>query len=130
MMLTWEPSGMVARLPHRREIMAEQNNGITYFIVGLGIGVAVGMLLAPRSGEETRQLLREKADEGKDYLRTKADESKEFVRRRGTELRESAGDLIDRSRDAITRQKDQLAMAVEAGKQAYRESVGDGSPIL
>jgi len=98
--------------------------------VGLGIGVAVGMLLAPRSGEETRQLLREKADEGKDYLRAKTDESKEFVRRRGTELRESAGDLIDRSKEAITRQKDQLAMAVEAGKQAYRESVGDGSPIL
>jgi len=110
--------------------MAEQNSGMSYFVVGLGIGVAVGMLLAPRSGEETRQLLREKADEGKDYLRTKTDESKEFVRRRGTELRESAGDLIDRSRDAITRQKDQLAMAVEAGKQAYRESVGDGSPIL
>ena len=110
--------------------MAEQNSGITYFIVGLGIGVAVGMLLAPQSGEETRQLLREKADEGKDYLRTKADESREFVRRRSTELRESASDLIDRSKDAITRQKDQLAMAVEAGKQAYRESVDDGSPIL
>jgi len=110
--------------------MAEQSSGMSYFVVGVGIGVAVGMLLAPRSGEETRQLLREKADEGKDYLRAKTDESKEFVRRRGTELRESAGDLIDRSRDAITRQKDQLAMAVEAGKQAYRESVGDGSPIL
>jgi gas vesicle protein len=110
--------------------MADQNNGITYFIVGLGIGVAVGMLLAPRSGEETRQLLREKADEGKDYLRTKADESREFVRRRSTELRESASDLIDRSKDAIARQKDQLAMAVEAGKQAYRESVDDGSPVL
>ena len=110
--------------------MAEQSNGISYFIVGLGVGVAVGMLLAPRSGEETRQLLREKADESKDYLRTKADESREFVKRRGAELRESAGDLIDRSKDAISRQKDQLAMAVEAGKQAYRDSVDDGSPVL
>ena len=62
--------------------MAEQSSGMSYFVVGLGIGVAVGMLLAPRSGEETRQLLREKADEGKDYLRAKTDESKEFVRRR------------------------------------------------
>ena len=110
--------------------MADQTNGITYFIVGLGVGVAVGMLLAPRSGEETRQLLREKADDSKDFLRAKADESKEFVRRRGTELRESAGDLIDRSKDAIARQKDQLSMAVEAGKQAYRESVDDGSSVL
>jgi gas vesicle protein len=111
--------------------MAEQNSGITYFVVGLGIGVAVGLLMAPRSGEETRQFLRTKADEGTDYLRTKADEGKEFVRRRSTELRDSASDLIDRSKEAIARQKEQLAMAVEAGKQAYRESVDDGSsPVL
>ena len=32
--------------------MAEQNSGMSFFVVGLGIGVAVGMLLAPRSGEE------------------------------------------------------------------------------
>jgi gas vesicle protein len=110
--------------------MAEHNSGITYFVVGLGIGVAVGLLMAPRSGEETRQFLRSKADEGTDFLRTKADEGKEFVRRRGTELRDSASDLIDRSKDAIARQKEQLAMAVEAGKQAYRESVDEGSPTL
>lgn len=105
--------------------MAEQNSGISYFVVGLGIGVAIGMLMAPRSGEETRQLLRARADEGKDFLRTKADESREFVRRRGTELRESATDLIDRSKEALARQKEQLTMAVEAGKQAYRETVND-----
>src|SRR5215471_8654447 len=110
--------------------MAEQNSGISYFIVGLGVGVAVGLLMAPRSGEETRRILRSKADEGADYLRTKADEGREYVRRRGAELRESASDLIDRSKDAITRQKEQLAMAVEAGKQAYRESVDVGSPVL
>jgi len=107
--------------------MAEQNSGISYFVVGLGIGVAVGMLMAPRSGEETRQILRAKADESKDFLRSKADESREFVRRRGSELRESASDLIDRSKDAIARQKEQLTMAVEAGKQAYRETVSDSS---
>ena len=110
--------------------MAEQSSGLSYFIVGVGVGVAVGMLLAPRSGEETRQLLREKADESKDFLRAKADESKEYVRRRGSELRESATDLVDRSKEALARQKEQLAMAVEAGKQAYRESVGDGTPVL
>jgi gas vesicle protein len=110
--------------------MAEQNSGISYFIVGMGVGVAVGLLMAPRSGEETRRILRTKADEGADFIRTKADEGKEFVRRRGTELRESASDLIDRSKEAISRQKEQLARAVEAGKQAYRESVDDGSPVL
>jgi len=110
--------------------MAEQSSGISYFIVGLGVGVAVGMLMAPRSGDETRQILRSKADESADFIRAKADEGREYVRRRGSELRDSATDLVDRSRDAINRQKDQLAMAVEAGKQAYRESVGEGAPNL
>jgi gas vesicle protein len=109
--------------------MAEQNNGLSYFIVGLGVGVAVGMLLAPRSGEETRQLIRAKADEGSDYLRSRAEESREFVKRRGQELRESASEIIDRSKEAIVRQKDQLSMAVEAGKQAYRESMDESSPL-
>jgi gas vesicle protein len=110
--------------------MAEQNGGLSYFIVGLGVGVAVGMLMAPKSGEETRQYLRERADEGKDYLKTKSDESREFARKRASELRDSASDLIDRSKDALARQKEQLSMAVEAGKQAYRDSVSDGTPTL
>ena len=106
--------------------MADQSNGLGYFIVGIGVGVAVGMLLAPRSGEETRRILREKADEGKDYVRARADEGKEYVRRRSVDLRESAGEAIDKSKDVINRQKDQLNAALEAGKQAYREAVSEG----
>jgi gas vesicle protein len=105
--------------------MAE-NHGLGYFIVGLGVGVAVGMLLAPRSGEETRRILREKADESKDYLRARADEGREYVRRRSADLRETAADAIDRSKEVLSRQKDQLNAALEAGKQAYREAVSEG----
>lgn len=90
----------------------DDDKRLPYFFLGLGIGVAVGILFAPKSGEETRALLRSKAEESKDY-----------VKRRGDELRDSASDLIDRGRTAITRQRDHLTAAVEAGKQAYREAV-------
>ena len=109
--------------------MAEQNNGITYFVVGVGIGVAVGLLLAPRSGEETRRLLRSKAEEGSEALRKKTEEGREYLKRRTSEIRDSASDLVDRSRDVIARQKEQITAAVEAGKQAYRESIEDSSPL-
>jgi gas vesicle protein len=36
------------------------------FAIGLGVGAILGLVLAPRSGEETRTLLREKAQEGID----------------------------------------------------------------
>ncbi len=95
----------------------DEDKKLSYFCLGLGIGVAVGILFAPKSGEETRQLLKSKADEGKDYLR-----------RRSEELKGSATDVLERSRSAILRQKEQLAAAVEAGRQAYRETVvEDGS---
>jgi gas vesicle protein len=34
-------------------------NGLTSFLLGLGVGVGIGMLFAPKSGSETRQLLRD-----------------------------------------------------------------------
>jgi gas vesicle protein len=93
----------------------DDDRKFSYFFLGLGIGVAVGILFAPKSGEETRHLIRDKAGEGKDY-----------VRRRGEELRDSAVDYVERGKSAITRQREQLSAAVEAGKQAYREAVGKG----
>jgi gas vesicle protein len=90
------------------------DNRMSYFFLGLGIGVAVGVVFAPQSGEETRGLIKSKADESKDYLK-----------RRGTELKDSAGGLIDKGRGVVSRQKENLAEAVEAGKQAYRETVGE-----
>ena len=90
----------------------EEDKRISYFCLGLGIGVAVGILFAPKAGEETRQLLRSKADEGKDY-----------VKRKSEELKDSAADLADKGKLALQRQKEQLAAAVDAGRQAYKESV-------
>ena len=90
----------------------EDDNKFSYFFLGLGLGVAVGLLFAPNSGAETRDLIRSKADESKDYLR-----------RRGTELRDSATDVLEKGKTAVSRQRDHLAAAVDAGKQAYREAV-------
>lgn len=93
------------------------DNKITCFALGFGIGIAVGVILAPRSGEETRQFLRSKAGEGKDYLK-----------KQGDTLCGSAGGAVERGKSAVLRQKDQLTAAVEAGKRAYREAVAEVSP--
>ena len=90
----------------------DDDNKFSYFFLGLGLGVAAGLLFAPKSGPETRDLLMSKADEGK-----------EFLKRRGSELQDQASDVIDRGKSTVTRQRDNLVAAVEAGKQAYREAV-------
>jgi gas vesicle protein len=103
----------------------EERSGFGYFLLGLGIGVAAGILWAPRAGEETRQLLADKAGEGADYLKARAQEGSEYVRQRTEDIRQSAADLYDKGRSTVARQKDTLNAAVEAGKQAYRDAVTD-----
>jgi gas vesicle protein len=114
----------------------EERSGFGYFLLGLGIGVAAGILWAPRPGEETRQLIADKAGEGADYLkaragegtdylRARAQESTEYVKQRTDDLRQSASDLYDKGRSTVVRQKETLNAAVEAGKQAYRDAVSD-----
>jgi gas vesicle protein len=82
---------------------------VSFFVVGLGIGALIGILFAPKSGEETRDYLSSKADEGRDYAQKKA-----------RELRERAEDLMERSREIMARQKDAVSSAVEAGKETYK----------
>lgn len=87
-------------------------DGFANFFLGLGVGLGIGLLFAPRSGEETRQLLKDKADEGTDFLKKQT-----------ADLRENASGLVDKSRDVLNRQRDSVAEAMAAGRQAYREKV-------
>lgn len=92
--------------------MSEDNNvgsKVSFFLVGLGIGALVGILFAPKSGEETREYLAQKADEGREYAQRKA-----------RELRERAEDVLERGKTVATRQKETLAAAVDAGREAYQ----------
>lgn len=85
---------------------------VSYFLVGLGVGALLGVLFAPKSGEETRE-----------YLAKRADEGREYAQRRAKELRERADELIERGKDVAARKRDSLAAAVEAGREAFlRES--------
>jgi len=94
----------------------EDDNKLSYFFLGLGLGVAVGVLFAPKSGAETRELIRNKANEGADY-----------AKRRANELRDQASDAMERGKQTFTRQKDNLSAAVEAGRQAYRDATSQSS---
>ena len=97
--------------------MADEGSKFSYFAFGLGLGLAVGVLFAPKSGEETREYLRAKADEGKDY-----------IKRRSEDVRDQASDIVERGRVTVNRQRENLTAAVEAGKQAYRDAVASRGP--
>lgn len=89
-------------------------SGFLWFLAGLGIGAAVGILYAPKSGDETRQRILEAAGEGRDS-----------VRERARQAREQAGNWADKGREYLNQQKDQIRSAYEAGRQAYREATSE-----
>ncbi len=89
----------------------EGGNGFIWFLAGLGIGAVVGVLYAPKSGTETREMLRRQAEEGRDFVVTSARKAKE-----------QANELLDRGREVLSQQRETWTQAVQAGKQAYRDA--------
>jgi len=81
-----------------------------YFMLGAMIGAATALLFAPRSGVETRKLIASKAKESADVI---ANRTKTVVGK--------TSEYVERGKEVLQQQRDQLAAAFEAGKQAYRE---------
>jgi gas vesicle protein len=71
--------------------MSRDNSGsiMVAFVIGALTGAAVALLLAPATGEETRELLGQKARDGKAKLK---------------EQRDSILTAVERGRDAFTRE--------------------------
>lgn len=92
--------------------MSDNNGGskFAFFLAGAGIGAIVALLFAPRTGKEAREYIVQRAGEGRNQVTEK---SKEY--------RQRAEGYVDKARDTVTKQKEQLSAALEAGKQAYRE---------
>jgi gas vesicle protein len=81
-------------------------------LTGLGLGVAVGALCAPRSGPATRHLIQRKVKQTADLLKTRVEEGAEYVRHRTAEARDQASDLIDEGKQALRNQISQFARDV------------------
>ena len=92
-------------------------NGILWFLAGLGVGAAVGVLYAPKPGSETR-----------DSILTAAEEGRDVVQERARKYKEQAQQWADRGKDVIAQQKDNIRSAFDAGRQAYRDASQDPIP--
>lgn len=72
---------------------ARNGSSILWFLTGISIGTALGILYAPRGGSQTREILQNKVDEGREYIRKQA---KDF--------RDRAGELIEKGSEVLNPQ--------------------------
>ncbi len=119
--------------------MASQGDKITYFLVGGFVGAAIALLFAPRSGEETRQLIEDKYLEGSKKVGQTARDSREYLEEKGEWVTDAArasqeklrdksshvagvvGERFEKGKEALSKKKETISKAVKAGKKAYEE---------
>jgi gas vesicle protein len=89
---------------------------ITSFVIGIGAGAAIALLCAPRSGEETRELLSKKARD-----------TRRYAERRARDLRDMASDRVAEMRDMALDQADQLKDAANAQVRKVRDLANDAA---
>jgi gas vesicle protein len=88
-----------------RESTGYSGTGLAPLLAGLGLGALIAILLAPRSGEETRELIAETAREGKDVML------------------EAVEDLRDQVGTAVNGARKKFEGALETGREAYRREI-------
>jgi gas vesicle protein len=77
---------------------------VVAFLVGLGVGATLGVLLAPSSGEEAR-----------DYLRGTAEDVMDAAARKARKLSRQVQETIENA-------EGQVKQAADAGTRAYQEA--------
>jgi gas vesicle protein len=70
-------------------------------IVGAAVGVVAGILTAPKSGRETREDIKRKADEAKNMASTKRDDLLFKAEELGDEVRSKAAEAIDNVKTSL-----------------------------
>ena len=81
----------------------------TAFIAGVGIGTAVGMILAPKSGEELRGDLSDAAKEAMDQASSASAQATRRARRLADDVATQVGDAVEAGRHEYDRAKHHVA---------------------
>jgi gas vesicle protein len=140
--------------------MANDQNGgssFSWFLAGLSLGSLLGVLYAPRSGQQTREelvagalgsseLVRQRSREAKraaaEYVDRSKDQVNDYVNRGKEQVdhlssksreaveagRQKINEAYNQSRQAVAEQKEKFSAAYGAGKQAYVETTAPPVP--
>ena len=92
----------------------ESGNGVKSvilpFFIGGVIGAGVALLFAPKLGRETRQLIKDTAEDVKEKAEQYAGQAKEAV-----------VSAVGKGKGLLQEKRTVIATAVEAGKEAYQK---------
>jgi gas vesicle protein len=106
-------------------IVERREAGIGPFLIGLALGAGVALLLAPRSGEETRRGIAQRARRAQEAARDFVEDVSGTVADKFDEVRATVGERIEATFDAVDDKKRRVSSAFHAGRAAAREARGE-----
>jgi gas vesicle protein len=103
-------------------IIERSGGGLGGFLVGLLIGAGAALLLAPQSGEETREQLVERGKKLRDDARSRAEDLRDRVEDGYERAKERLEDGLDSARSTFREKRVGAHDALDAGKAAVHSA--------
>jgi gas vesicle protein len=97
------------------------------FLLGFGLGLMGGLLLAPKSGSETRSMIKHKAMEGGERVREKASHGIDYLKEQAGEVKVRAGRMVGKPRYEID---ESGTVATNHGMPQVGNAAGQPSEVL
>ena len=83
----------------------DQSSTFVYLLAGLGIGAALSIFLAPRSGADTRQWIANKILDGVETANEKVRQTRRHVKDVVDQGQQTVSELVDAGREAVDKSK-------------------------
>lgn len=103
-------------------VIERHSGGAGPFLWGALLGAGVALLLAPRSGAETQEEIREGVRRIRDTAQGRVNEARDTVTGTVTRARNSVFDRIDAVREGIEEQAERARQALDTGRRAANQA--------
>jgi gas vesicle protein len=91
---------------------------VSCFLLGVAIGSAGALLLAPEPGRKLRRRIAHKVADGRKHVENHVKQSWD----KANDLAKEAGQLLDTGRRHLSEEGRRLEVAIQAGRDAYRNA--------
>lgn len=124
-------------------IVERSNGGLGSFLWGALCGAGIALLMAPRSGEETREVLRSRGrrlraraqgtaedlqghvEDGYEVAKARVEEGFETARNSLTDIRTGAKDAVDAGKATVHSAREELERRLADARAARKDDAGD-----
>jgi gas vesicle protein len=125
--MRWQTRDDEDEMDEEPYLIVERQEGpqIGPFLIGLALGAGIALLLAPKSGEDTRREIADGVKRAREAAVDAVEGITETVAETLNGARNKVSEGIESARDAVDLRRRQVSSAVEAGRVAARQARED-----